>query len=55
MCDDLRTAIMDYMKDYCMIEAEKTEELAEGLADYLSERGWKIVDLLGNILTSTDK
>jgi hypothetical protein len=48
MCDDLRTAIQDYLQDYCNIETEKTESLAEGLDEYLAERGWIITDNLPN-------
>ena len=48
MCDELRTAIQDYMVETMNILPEKTEDLAEGLCDYLSERGWHIVDRLGN-------
>lgn len=44
MNDDLRTAIQDFLEDYANVSAEKTEDLAEDLENYLAERGWIIVD-----------
>lgn len=48
MDDDLRTAIQDYLEDFCDTPQTASEVLAEGLGDYLGERGWGIVDQLGN-------
>lgn len=42
--DDLRTAIQDYLIDFSGCEMGKSEEVAEGLVDYLDEKGWTIVD-----------
>lgn len=42
MDDDLRTAIQDYLTDFGYTPVDKSEVVAEGLVDYLSERGWKI-------------
>ena len=46
MEDNLRTAIQDYLEDYVYVDAEKTEDLAEILYNYLAERGWLIIDTI---------
>ena len=48
MEDNLRTAIQDYLEDYVYVDAEKTEDLAEILYNYLAERGWLIIDTIGS-------
>lgn len=50
-CDDLRTSIQDYMSDYMGYPEDKTEAHAEGLMNYLSERGWKIIDACGCVVS----
>ena len=44
MDNNLRTAIQDYLEDWADIDIEKSEDIAEGLYDYLAERGWAIID-----------
>jgi len=45
MDDTMRTHVMNYLEDFCNVECGKTEKLAEGLNDYLNERGYGITDL----------
>ena len=40
----MRITIQDYLVDFCGVSLGKAGELAEGLDDYLSERGYDIVD-----------
>lgn len=46
MDDNIRTCVMDYLEDFCNIPADKTEDLAEDLDNYLDERGFKIIDAI---------
>lgn len=43
MKEELTTAIQDYFEE---VGTTVTAEQAEGLADYLAERGWNIQDAL---------
>lgn len=42
MDDQLRTTIMDYFEQFTCIPLEQQEKQAEGLVDYLAERGYDI-------------
>jgi len=46
--DDMRTAIQDYLIEFCNVSEDKSENLAESLCDYLQERGFYIIDRIGN-------
>ena len=44
MEDNLRQAIQDYFLDHMDINESIVEDHAEGLYNYLGERGWDIID-----------
>jgi hypothetical protein len=46
MDDEMRTTIQDFLCNIAHVQEDQSEDLAELLYDYLSERGYKIIDAI---------
>lgn len=46
MDDTSRTHVQDFLEDFCNVEQDDSEDLAEMLDKYLIERGYSIIDFI---------